>query len=294
MLKDQNSEQWKYCIESGNGKPELGLVSLWQYRGLIYLFARRDFTSKYRQTVLGPLWMFITPILSTLVFTVIFGNMAKFPTTDSEMPGNLAIPAFLFFMIGNILWKLFSNISANAAKSFLVNAKIMGKVYYPRLVSPVASAFSELATTAVRLLLFVCFMVWGSICGIVSVRLSRIVLLFPLSILQLMLLGLGIGLIISSLTVKYRDIGFMVDFVLQLWLYLTPVAYGLQLVPERWLGLYMLNPVTPIITTARYLCFGGGYFQIWYVIWSWAATVLFFIIGCVLFNHTEKTFIDVI
>lgn len=287
-------EQWRYCIEPGKGKPQVGLRILWQYRGLIYLFARRDFTSRYRQTVLGPLWIFITPLLTTAVFTVVFGNMAKFPTLDAAESGSMVIPAFLFYMIGSILWELFSNIVKHSARTFLTNVRIMSKVYYPRLVSPVSSAFSDLATTGVRLLLFVCFFAAGLLFGSVSLRLSWNVLLLPLLILQLLLLGLGIGLILSVLTVKYRDIGFVVDFALQLWLYLTPVTYGLQLVPERWIGLYMLNPVAPIITTARYLCFGGGYLRAEYVVWSWVAALLCFGAGCILFNRAEKTFVDII
>lgn len=289
-----DKKQWKYCIEPERGRLELGLRDLWKYRGLVYLFAKRDFTSKYRQTVLGPLWMFIPPVLTTIVFTVVFGNIAKFPTLDSVVSSGMVVPAFLFYMIGNILWELFSNILKHTAKTFLTNARIMGKVYYPRLASPIAAAFSDLTMTAIRLLLFGALFAAGVVCGGVSVRLSWTVLLFPLTVLQLMMLGLGIGLIIAVLTVKYRDIGFIVDFVLQLWLYLTPVAYGLQLVPERWIGLYMLNPVTPIMTTARYFCFGEGYVQVGYVIWSWGAAFFFFVGGCILFNRVEKTFVDIV
>lgn len=294
MNGKDSKEQWRYSIDPEDGRPELGLGKLWQYRGLIYLFARRDFTSKYRQTLLGPLWMFLNPLMTTVVFTFVFGNMAKFPTMDSPTSTDLVIPAFLFYMIGSIFWDFFSSIVRHTSKTFLSNVRIMGKVYYPRLASPVAAAFSDLMTTLIRLLLFAVFFATGFIRGSVSVCLSWTMLLFPLALIQLMLFSLGLGLIVSVLTVKYRDFGFMVDFILQLWLYLTPVTYGLQLVPKRWIGLYMLNPVTPIITTARYLCFGGGYLQAGYVIWGWVATILFFAIGCVLFNRAEKTFIDII
>ncbi len=293
-MKDQNKEQWKYCIESGKGKPELGFRSLWEYRGLVYLFARRDFASKYRQTMLGPLWMFLNPLLSTIVFTIVFGSMANFPTMDSSSIEGLVIPGFLFLMISNILWEYFSNTVKSVSKTFVANARIMGKVYYPRLVSPVASAFSNLTTMAARLLLFGCFLIAGIVCGRVSVQITWRVLLFPLMILQPLLLSLGVGLIISALTVKYRDIGFMLDFGLQLWFYLSPVVYGLQLVPEKWVFLYMLNPVASIMTTARYLCFGCGYFQIFPVLWGWVITVIIFLAGVLLFNRAEKNFVDVI
>ena len=164
-MDNQGKEQWKYCIEPGNGKAELGLKSLWQYRGLVYLFARRDFTSRYRQTLLGPLWMFLNPLLTTVVFTVVFGNMAKFPTMDNTATADTVVPAFLFYMIGNILWGYFSNTVKDVSKTLIANVRIMGKVYYPRLASPVASALSNQMTMAVRLLLFVCFYVGGVACG---------------------------------------------------------------------------------------------------------------------------------
>ncbi len=293
-MEIQRKEQWKYCIEPGKGKPELGFRELWQYRGLVYLFAKRDFTSRYRQTLLGPLWMFLNPLLTTIVFTIVFGNMANFPTMDGPVSETMAVPAFLFYMIGNILWNYFSNTVRDVSKTLTANVRIMEKVYYPRLVSPVASALSNQMTMAVRLLLFFCLLAGGALCGRVSVSVTWMVFLLPLLLLQLMLLSLGTGLIISVLTVKYRDAGFMVDFFLQLWLYMTPVVYGLQMVPGRWIGLYLLNPAAPIMTTARYLCFGDGYFQAGPVLWSWAVTLLLFLAGVLLFNRTEKNFVDVI
>lgn len=293
-METQSKEQWKYCIEPGAGKSELGFRDLWQYRSLVYLFAKRDFTSRYRQTLLGPLWMFLNPLLTTIVFTIVFGNMANFPTMDGPVSKTMAVPAFLFYMIGNILWNYFANTVKDVSKTLTANVRIMEKVYYPRLVSPVASALSNQMTTVVRLLFFFCFLAGGVLCGRVSVSVTWMVLLLPLLFLQLMLLSLGTGLIISVLTVKYRDAGFMVDFCLQLWLYMTPVVYGLQMVPERWIWLYLLNPVAPIMTTARYFCFGDGYFQAGPVLWSWAATLLLFLAGVLLFNRTEKNFVDVI
>lgn len=287
-------EQWKYCIEPGKRKAELGFWSLWQYRGLVYLFARRDFTSRYRQTFLGPIWMFLDPLMTTVVFTVVFGNMAKFPTMDTEASGDITIPAFLFYMISSILWKYCANTVKDVSITLIGNVRIMSKVYYPRLVSPVASAISNQMTMLARLLLFVCFLAAGMIFGDVSAHITWKVLLFPLVILQLMLFSLGVGLIISVLTVKYRDIGFGLDFGLQLLHYMTPVVYGLQLIPEKWVGLYMLNPLVQIMTTARYLCFGAGYFHILPFLWSWAVTLFLFLAGVLIFNQTEKNFIDII
>lgn len=284
--------QWKYCIEPPSNRIELGLRGLWRYRSLIYLFAKRDFMSRYRQTLLGPLWMILEPFFSTLVFIIVFGNMAKFPTMDSIGSENFVIPAILFYMFSHVLWEFFSLTVKDTARTLIVNAKIMEKVYYPRLTSPFASTLSDLMTLGVMLILYVFLFFVESIYGRVTIRFTFNIFLVPLVILQLALLGLGSGLILSVLTVKYRDIRFMVDFILQVWLYLTPVAYGLLLVPEKWFSLYMLNPVASIITSARYLCFGEGYFNIFFCLWSWIVTLIVFFVGLILFNKTEKNFID--
>lgn len=286
--------QWKYCIEPPSKKLELGFKGLWQYKSLIYLFAKRDFKSRYRQTLLGPVWMILEPFFSTLVFTIVFGNMAKFPTMDSAGSENMVIPAILFYMLSHVLWEFFSLTVKDTARTLIVNARIMEKVYYPRLTSPVASTLSDLMTMGVMLLLYVFLFIIESILGKVSINFTFSIFLFPLVILQLALFGLGCGLILSVLTVKYRDIRFMVDFFLQVWLYLTPVAYGLLLVPERWVSLYMLNPMASVMTTARYLCFGRGYFNIFSCLWSWIVTLIVFFSGVILFNRTEKNFIDIV
>lgn len=286
--------QWKYCIEAKKGKRNLEIWGLWNYRGLIYLFAKRDFVSKYRQTMLGFLWVMLNPLLNTVMFSIVFGNMAKFPTMDNDSCGNTMIPAFLFYMISNILWGYCSSTVRDVSRTLIVNVRIMRRVYYPRIASPIASALSNQMTMIVRFLLFGCFFIVGIAWGSISVRLTWRIMLLPIVILQLMLLSLGVGLIISVLTVKYRDLGFVVDFGLQLWLYITPVVYGLELVPKKWIWLYMLNPLAQIMTTARYFCFGEGYFHIFPVLWSWIITFFLFFMGVFFFNRVEKDFIDII
>lgn len=286
--------QWKYIIEPGKKRFELKFREVWQFRDLIFLFVRRDFVSKYKQTILGPVWAIVNPLLTTVVFTVVFGNFAKLPTMDNVPSGDVIVPSFLFYMIGNILWGFFSGTVKEASGTFLKNARIMGKVYYPRLISPIASAFSGLLTLLIRMLLFVVLLFIFIINGSAAVRPSLMLLLFPLLILQLMLLGLGTGLAISAITTKYRDMMMVIEFGLQLWLYITPVAYGLQLVPEKWVWLYMLNPISSIITTARYICFGEGYFQPGYFALCWILSAFVFFAGLFLFNRAEKSFIDTI
>lgn len=290
----QERKRWKTVIDSGSSRLEFKLREVWQYRDLVILFVKRNFISKYKQMILGPLWAIVNPLLTTVVFTVVFGNLAKLPTMDSVPGGNAVVPSFLFYMIGNILWHYFAGTVRETANTFIQNANIMGKVYYPRLVTPISTAGAGLITLAIQLLLFVILLVVSVLRKNAVIHPSVPLLLFPLLIFQLMLLGLGVGLTISAVTTKYRDMLMLVDFGLQLWLYTTPVAYGLQLVPEKWMNLYMLNPMTSIVVTARYLCFGEGYFKLSYFCQSWIMSVLIFLLGILLFNRIEKDFIDTI
>ena len=286
--------QWKYVIDSENRRFELKFREVWQYRDLVLLLVKRDFASKYKQMRLGPLWSIINPVIYTVFFTIVFGNLAKLPTMDVPATGNVVVPTFLFYMIGNVLWSYFSSTVSGISRVFLQNAPIMGKVYYPRLVSPFATTLFGLIAEAISMILFAILLLIFSVQGSAVVHPGPLLLLFPLIIIQIMLLGMGVGLIVSAATTKYRDITMMVDFALRLGLYVTPVAYGLQFISEKWLPLFMLNPVTPIITTARYLCFGEGFFQIQYYLISWFISVLIFLFGVVLFNRAEKNFVDLV
>lgn len=288
------TESWKYRIEPVNGRCELKLREIWQYRGLILLFVKRDFISKYKQTILGPLWAVINPVLSTLVFHIVFGNLAKLTVLDSAGSESIVVPGFLFYMSGNVLWNYFSGTVKDVSHTFIRNAGIMGKVYYPRLVSPIASALSGLIKLSIQLALFIVIFILCILKGTAVVHPSLKLLLLPLLLLQLMAFGMGAGLVISAVTTKYRDMAMLVDFGLQLWMYATPVVYGLQLVPEKWIPLFMLNPLTPIVTTARYLCFGEGYFKMRYFLQGWLISLIIFLTGLLLFARTEKNFVDTI
>ena len=289
-MNETNS--FKTTITSRHRLFDLHLKETFQYRDLIFLFVKRDFTAFYKQTILGPLWAIIQPLLTTVVFTIIFGNLAKLTTAD--IPGDFVIPSFLFYMAGNICWGYFSSTLQATSNTFLANRDTMGKVYYPRLVSPIATAFSNLISVGIQLAMFL--MIWAIyyIKGGTSIQLTPALALLPLLVIQMIIVSVGFGIIISSVTTKYRDLAMLVSFGLQLWHYACPVAYGLQLVPEKWLSLYMLNPVTPIITTFRYAVFGFGYFNLRYYLISWAISLLVFFIGLILFSHIERTFMDTI
>ncbi len=289
MKKSQN---YKTTITSEHKILDLHLKETFRYRDLILLFVKRDFVSLYKQTILGPLWAVIQPLLTTVVFTIIFGNLAKLTTAD--VPGDYAIPGFLFYMIGNVCWAYFSSTLDATSRTFLNNRNIMGKVYFPRLATPISTALSRLISFGIQFVLFFAILLVYLIKGGTSIHLTSKLLLLPLLLLQLILLSVGCGIIISSVTTKYRDLVMLVGFGLQLWQYASPIAYGLELVPLRYRALYMLNPITPIITTFRYSVFGFGFFDWTFYLISWGVTLLLFFIGLVLFSRIERTFMDTI
>lgn len=285
-------QQYKTVITSEHKIFDLHLKETFKYRDLIFLFVKRDFVSLYKQTILGPLWAIIQPLLTTVVFTIVFGNLAGLTTAD--VPGDYIIPSFLFYMAGNICWSYFSSTLSATSNTFLSNTATMGKVYYPRLVAPISTAFSNLISFSIQLVMMLGFWMYYIIKGGTSIQVTPMLLMIPLCIIQMIVLSVGLGIIISSVTTKFRDLKMLVGFSLTLWQYGCPVAYGLGLIPEKYMSLYMLNPVTPIITTFRYAVFGFGYFNFTYYLISWIISLMVFFIGLVLFSRIERTFMDTI
>ncbi len=288
-------QNYQKVITSKRKLFDLKVKETFRYKDLILLFVKRDFVAQYKQTILGPLWAIIQPLLTTLVFTVIFGTLANLTTLD--VAGNYVLPAFLFYMAGNICWNYFSQTLSATSKTFINNRATMSKVYYPRLVSPIATTISNLISFTIQFMLFIIIWAVYLIVGGTDITITpKILLIFP-TILQLMLLSLGCGIIISSVTTKYRDLAMLVSFGLQLWLYASPIAYGLELINANvshltWL--YMLNPIAPIVTTFRYGVFGFGYFNLTYYLISWGITLLIFFIGLLSFSRVERNFADTI
>lgn len=269
---------------------DLKLKQVLEYRDLIFLFVKRNFVSKYKQTVLGPIWAVIQPLLTTVVFTIVFGNIAGLA------PGG--IPSFVFYLSGTILWTYFSSCLTQTANTFVSNSSIMGKVYFPRLVMPVSSVFSEMIGLAIQYAFLIIFLVYYALTG-QGVHPNLWVLMTPLMILQLALLSLGFGIIISALTTKYRDLAMLVAFGTQLWMYASPIAYDMFSMSAfapggKWHALYMCNPVTSIVNLFRYGYLGIGTMEWNYYFIGWATTIIIFIIGVVLFNRIEKTFMDTV
>lgn len=288
----QKEKEYRVVINSDYKLLDLHIKETLHYRDLIKLFVKRDFVSLYKQTILGPAWAIIQPLFTTVVFTIIFGNLAGLTTADID--GSFIIPGFLFYMIGNICWNYFSSTLQSTSDTFISNSHIMGKVYYPRLVTPISIALSHLISFGIQFILFIVFWLFFIIKGGTSIVITPALLLIPLVILQMIILSVGCGIIISSCTTKYRDLRFAVSFGLQLWQYASPIAYGLTLIPSKYLHLYMLNPVTPIITTFRYALFGFGYFNPLFYLISWIVTIIVFIIGVIMFSKIERTFMDTI
>ena len=288
-------QDFAVTIKPKNKLTEINLKEVWAYRDLIMLFVKRDFISRYKQTILGPAWAIIQPLLTTLVFTVVFGNLAGLPTFDSPEQSSLVIPSFLFFMAGNICWAYFSGCLTTCANTFVLNAPVMGKVYFPRLVMPISTILSKLIDFIIQFVMFAAFWLFYVIKSGTDIVPSYWLLLVPVLVLQFALLGMGCGIIISALTTKYRDLAMLVAFAVQLWQYASPIAYGLVLVQGKsWEKLYMCNPITPMITTFRYAVFGSGYFSGAYYAISWLVTFVILTVGIMLFNKVEKTFMDTV
>ena len=288
--------QFKTTITSKHKLFDLHLRETFQYRDLIWLFVKRDFTALYKQTILGPLWAIIQPLLTTFVFTFIFGNLAGLATGD--IAPDSGVPTFLFYMTGTMLFTYFSTNVTHIAKIFIANRSTMGKVYYPRLVQPIATSLSNLIPFTINFTLFIFVWVGYLISGTTSIQVTWWILLIPLCVLELMVLSIGLGMMISAVTTKYRDLQMLVGFGMQLWQYASPIAYGLFMIsnshPDLVLVYTCVNPFTPIVTTFRYALFGSGFFHWLPYATGWGISLFVFFVGLLLFSRTEKNFMDTI
>lgn len=282
---DNLPERWDLVIQPQRSLLDLHLADLWRYRDLVMLFVRRDFVSVYKQTVLGPLWYLIQPLLTTLTFTVIFGNIARLPTDG--------LPQFLFYMSGTVIWTYFAECLTKTSNTFVNNAQLFGKVYFPRLAVPVSILISNLITFGIQFAFFLAFLGFFALGG-AQIRPSLWILASPLLVLMMAGLGLGFGIIISSLTTKYRDLRFLVQFGVQLLMYATPVIYPASAIPERFQGLIKLNPMTPIVETFRYAFLGAGSVHPLDLLYSFGFMLAIVFIGAVMFNRVEATFMDTV
>lgn len=276
---------WDTVIKPQNSLFELPLRDLWHYRDLLILFVRRDFVSFYKQTILGPIWFFVQPLFTTIIYTFVFGNLAGISTDGLPKP--------LFYLAGITCWNYFAECLTKTSTVFKDNANIFGKVYFPRLIMPLSIVASNLIKFAVQFVLFAAAIVYFKVAGY-DFEPNVYLLLFPLLVLLMALQGLGLGMIISALTTKYRDLSFLVGFGVQLLMYATTVIYPLSTAPEKYKALIAYNPMTAIIETFRYGFLGEGEFSWYYLGVCGGVTLFITLLGVLIFNKVEKTFIDTV
>lgn len=264
---------------------DLKLKEFWQYRDLVWLFTRRSFMVSYMQTILGPLWLFINPLLTSITYVVLFGNIAKLSTDG--------VPQLLFYLSGNAVWTFFSGCVTTNASTFTNNAYLFGKVYFPRLVMPVSNVLSKLILFGIQMLMVLVLLLWYTVRGTVA-PLWKYWLLLPVLLIWLGVLGMGVGIIISSLTTKYRDLHVLVEFGMSLWMYATPVVYPLSTVNAGLRRILLLNPVTPVVELYRRILLGVGQVDIPYLLYSLLVTLVIALAGVLIFTHVERTFMDTV
>jgi lipopolysaccharide transport system permease protein len=285
MSAERLYQDWDLEIKPDNSLFNLHLKDVWRYRDLLWLLIRRDFVSFYKQTILGPLWFFIQPVFTTIVFTIVFSNLAKISTNGAPPP--------LFYLAGSVAWNYFADSLTKTSTVFKDNAAIFGKVYFPRLIMPISIVFSNLVKFGVQFILFICLLFFYILKGS-KVEPNGFVLLFPVVIALMAILGLGLGLIVTAVTTKYRDLAFVVTFGMQLLMYATPVIYPISAAPAKYREIIALNPMSGLIETFRYGFLGAGQFYAGLFFYSAAASLVIFILGLIIFNKTEKNFVDTV
>lgn len=263
----------------------LHLKEIWRYRDLLKLFVRRDFVSVYKQTVLGPIWYLLQALITTFTFTIIFGKVAKLPTEN--------VPLALFYMAGIVCWSYFSQCLIKTSNTFVNNTNIFGKVYFPRMTVPISLVISNLIGFGFQLLMFIGFLVYYYYIG-VPIRINYTLLLFPILIVLMAGMGLGLGIIISSLTTKYRDLQYLVTFGVQLLMFATPVILPLSFFSGKLRTLVLLNPMTSVVETFKYSFLGSGSFSWFYLGYTVVFTFLVLVVGILLFNRVERSFMDTV
>lgn len=285
---DNYKEDWLFEITPKNKFFSLNLKEVWQYRDLLFLFVKRDVVTVYKQTILGPLWYLIQPLFTSITFTIVFNNLAGISTG--------VVPSFLFNLASITVWNYFTSCLSGTSNTFASNAGIFGKVYFPRLIAPLTVVISNLIKFLIQLLIFLAFYVYFYSKG-ASISFNSVTVLFPLVIIIMGILGLGFGMIISALVTKYRDLSYLIGFGVQLLMYVSAVVYPMNLIYEKmpeyaWIIKY--NPLAYCIETTRYMLLSVGELPLWGMLYTFAITVVIFFSGLLLFNHTEKSFIDTV
>ena len=282
------SPGYELVIRPTRGWLHLNLREVWRYRDLLFLLVHRDFVAKYKQTILGPAWFVLQPLLTTIVFTVIFGAVAQISTDG--------LPPMLFYLAGLLGWNYFAQVFLSSSSTLVGNASLFGKVYFPRLIVPLSAVISNLIALALQFVTFLFF--WSYFKFFTasgnSFAFSSTIIWFPLLLVQIAALSLGVGLWLTALTAKYRDFAFLTGFIIQIWMYATPIIYPLSQIPEKWKWLAVLNPMTMPIETIKYMLLGQGRVVVSDLAASAGLTFILLLSGILVFNKVEKTFVDTV
>lgn len=285
-IQEKEQLEWSTIIEPHQNLLDINLKEIWRYRDLLMLLVRRDFIAFYKQTILGPIWFFVQPMLTTLMYLLVFGRIAKLSTDG--------IPPILFYIAGVTCWSYVQESLTKTSDTFIANANIFGKVYFPRIIIPVSIVLSNLIRFGIQFSLFIGVWAFYFFKPDSHLHLSAYVLLVPVLVLMMALMSLGFGIIFSSLTTKYRDLRFLLTFGIQLLMYATPVVYPLSLAPEKLRWLIVANPFTAIIETFRFAFTGSGTFSWVHLGYSGLFTIVILMIGVLIFNKVERSFMDTV
>ena len=279
------NEDWDVILKPKRKLLDLNLKSLWRYRDLLFLFVKRDIIIIYKQTILGPLWFFIQPVMTTIIYIFVFGNIAKLPTDDLPKP--------IFYLSGIIMWNYFSECFIRTSDTFTQNAGVFGKVYFPRLITPISLLISNVLKFLIQFALFFAFCIYYWSSGL-DINIQPEIIIFPVLVLLLALIGVGFGLIFSSLTTKYKDLKFLIAFGVQLIMYATPVIYPMSTLPSNIQNILWWNPLTHIIEAFKFSFLGAGSFNLNGLIYSLCFALFVLFSGIIIFNRTEKSFMDTV
>ncbi|WPU65828.1 ABC transporter permease [Peredibacter starrii] len=280
----KNEDIWTIEIKSHSGLFNLKLKEIWTYRDLLWLFVRRDVITVYKQTILGPLWFIIQPLLTTLMFSLVFGRIARLSTDG--------IPPFVFYLAGVTIWSYFSECLNKTSNTFVSNQNIFGKVYFPRIIVPGSIIISTLVRFGVQLGIFLVVWIYYYLQG--QVNPNYVAVLLPFIVLIMAISSMGFGMLFSSMTTKYRDLQFLLNFAVQLWMYATPIIYPLSSIPEKYVSLIKLNPITPLVECMRFGFLGNGSFSLGEVFYSFIFAIGVFSLGFFVFSRVEKNFMDTV
>lgn len=281
-------DEWDICIKPKDKGLNLNFKEIWNYRDLLFMYIKREFIATYKQTILGPLWFFIQPVFTTIIFMIVFGGIAQISTDG--------LPQMLFYMAGTVCWGFYSECLGRSSSTFTANAGVFSKVYFPRLIVPISGLISALVKMLIQLFMFFGFYIYFLLNGS-EIAVNKYGLLFPILILMISGLGFGLGIIISSITIKYRDLNILFNFAIGLLMYITPVIYPLSAIPEKYASykwIIELNPLSSIFEAIRYGLLGSGSFSWGGLLYSFIFTIIISIIGILIFNKVERRFVDIV